>query len=82
MQFRVGIDFGDVLVEEGRLYGGCVNVASRVQEVAAPGRICLSESAFDRVSPLLLPCRYLGERTVKNIAKPVRIYQVRVGCGE
>ena len=77
MQFRVGIEFGDVLVENGRLYGECVNVATRVQEIAAPGRICLTESAFDRVAPLLLPCDYLGERTVKNIERPLRIYQVR-----
>jgi class 3 adenylate cyclase len=77
MQFRVGIEFGEVLVEDGRLYGECVNVATRVQEIAAPGRICLTESAFDRVAPLLLPCDYLGERMVKNIAKPLRVYQVR-----
>jgi class 3 adenylate cyclase len=77
MQFRVGIDFGDAIVEDGRLYGECVNVATRVQEVAAPGRICLSESAFDRVAPLLLPCDYLGERTVKNIERPLRVYQIR-----
>jgi class 3 adenylate cyclase len=77
MQFRVGIDYGDVIVEDGRLYGECVNVATRVQEIAAPGRICLTESAFDRVAPLLLPCDYLGERRVKNIEKPLRVYQIR-----
>jgi adenylate cyclase len=82
MQFRVGIEFGDVVVDDGRLYGDCVNVATRVQEVAAPGRICLAGSAFDRVAPLSLPCEYLGERTVKNIDRPVRIYQVGAGCGE
>jgi adenylate cyclase len=82
MQFRVGIEFGDVVVDDGRLYGDCVNVATRVQEVAAPGRICLAESALDHVSPLLLPCEYLGERTVKDIDRPVRIYQVGAGCGE
>ncbi len=77
MHFRVGIEFGEALVEDGRLYGECVNVATRVQEIAAPGRICLTESAFDRVAPLLLPCDYLGERAVKNIEKPLRVYQIR-----
>jgi adenylate cyclase len=72
MQFRVGIDFGDVLVEDGRLFGECVNVATRVQEVAAPGSICLAGSAFE----LPLRTEYLGERVVKNIEKPLRIYQV------
>jgi class 3 adenylate cyclase len=77
MQFRVGIDFGDVLVEDGRLFGDCVNVATRVQEVAAPGTICLAGSAFDRIDGSLpLRTEYLGERVVKNIEKPLRIYQV------
>jgi adenylate cyclase len=82
MHFRVGIEFGDVVVDDGRLYGDCVNVATRLQEVAAPGRICLAGSAFDRVSPLSLPCEYLGERTVKSMTRPIRIYQVGAGCGE
>jgi class 3 adenylate cyclase len=77
MHFRVGIEFGEVLVEDGQIYGECVNVATRVQEIASPGRICLTESAFDRVAPLLLPCDYLGERSVKNIERPIRVYQVR-----
>jgi class 3 adenylate cyclase len=77
MQFRVGIEFGQVLVENGQIFGECVNVATRVQEIASPGRICLTESAFDRVAPLLLPCDYLGERSVKNIERPLRVYQVR-----
>jgi class 3 adenylate cyclase len=77
LPFRVGIEFGEVLVDSGQLYGECVNVATRVQEIASPGRICLTESAFDRVAPLLLPCDYLGERSVKNIERPIRVYQVR-----
>ena len=68
-------------MDNGRLYGHCINVATRVQEIAAPGRICLTESAVDQASPLLLPCEYLGERTVKNVDKPVRIYQIAADCG-
>lgn len=80
MEFRIGIEIGDVLVESGRLFGNCVNVAARVQEVAAAGSICLSGSAFDRIDGSLpLSVEYLGERTVKNIEKPLRIYQVNGG---
>jgi adenylate cyclase len=81
IEFRVGIEFGEVVVDDGRVYGHCVNVAARVQEIASPGRICLTESAFDRASPLLLPCEYLGEQTVKNIDEPIRVYQIVAGCG-
>jgi adenylate cyclase len=80
MQFRVGIDFGDVVVANGRLYGECVNVATRVQEAADPGGICLAGSAFDRLKeslPLSFEC--LGERALKNIQTPRRIYQVGGG---
>src|SRR5262245_8869495 len=56
IECRVGIEFGDVLVGDDRLYGDCIDVATRVREVAAPGRICLAGSAFDRISPLSLPC--------------------------
>jgi adenylate cyclase len=77
MEFRVGIDLGDVLVEGGRIYGDCVNVAARVQEVATPGSVCLAGSAFDHINGSLpLRFEYLGERTVKNIQKPLRIYRV------
>jgi adenylate cyclase len=77
MQFRVGIDFGDVLVKDGRLYGNCVNVATRVEQVAVPGRICVAGSAFDHLDgPLSLPLEDLGERRLKNIETPLRIYQI------
>ena len=81
IEFRVGIEFGEVILDDGRAYGHCVNVATRVQEIAAAGRICLTEFAFDRASPLMLPCEYLGERTVKNIDEPIRVYQIVAGCG-
>jgi class 3 adenylate cyclase len=77
MQFRFGIEFGDVVVEDGRLYGDCVNVATRVQEIAEPGRVCLAGSAFDSIDgTLALPLEYLGKRTVKNIRTPLRIYRI------
>jgi adenylate cyclase len=77
MQFRFGIEFGDAVVADGRLYGDCVNVATRVQEIATPGRVCLAGSAVDSIDEsLALPLEYLGQRTVKNIRTPLRIYRV------
>jgi adenylate cyclase len=77
IEFRVGIEVGDVLVDDGRIYGDCVNVAARVQEVAAPGGICLGGSAFDHVDRSLSErFTHLGERRVKNIRKPQRIYRL------
>jgi adenylate cyclase len=77
VQFRVGIDLGPVLVDGERIYGDCVNIAARMQEAALPGSICLAGSAYDQVDGALpLRFEYLGERTVKNIERPQRVYRV------
>jgi len=77
VQFRVGIDLGPVLVEGERIYGECVNIAARVQEAASPGSVCVAGSAYDQIAgALALRFEYLGERTVKNIEKPQRLYRV------
>jgi len=78
--FRVGIDLGQVVAEEGRIYGDCVNGAARVQELAAPGTICLTGPAYDRIG-VALPLRYeyLGQRALKNLPGPLRIYRVLEG---
>lgn len=78
LEFRVGIDLGNVVVEGERIYGDCVNIAARVQESASPGSVCLAGTAYDLVDRALLPLQfeYLGERQVKNIDKPQRIYRV------
>ena len=76
IEFRVGIDLGDVVAEGSRIYGDCVNVAARVQELATPGGICLAGSAFDHIDASLpRHFDYLGERTVKNVQRPLRIYR-------
>ena len=79
MQFRIGINLGDVIVEEQRLYGDGVNIAARVESLAEGGGICLSGTAYDQVEGKL-PVGYdfLGEQTVKNIARPVRVYRLRL----
>jgi len=76
MEFRIGINLGDVLVEDERLYGDGVNITARIQELAEPGGLCLSGTAYDQVeTKFALFYEYLGEHTVKNIAKPVRVYR-------
>ena len=77
MEFRIGINLGDVIVEEDRIYGDGVNIAARLEGLAAPGGICVSRTAFDQIEDKLpLGYEYMGERAVKNINKPVRAYKV------
>lgn len=77
MEFRVGINLGDVVEEEGRLYGDGVNIAARVEGLAEGGGICISGTVHDHVKNKLgLEYEYLGEQTVKNIPEPVRVFRV------
>ena len=77
MEFRIGINLGDVIEEGERIYGDGVNVAARVEGLSDAGGICISGTAFDQIGKKLpLGYEYLGEQTVKNIEKPVRVYKV------
>ena len=77
MEFRIGINLGDVIDEEDRIYGDGVNVAARLEAMADPGGICVSKTAFDQIETKLpLGYEYLGEQSVKNIPKPVAAYRV------
>jgi adenylate cyclase len=77
MQFRIGVNLGDVIEEESRIYGDGVNIAARLESLADPGGICISKTAFDQIETKLpFGYNYLGEQTVKNIAKPVGAYRV------
>jgi adenylate cyclase len=77
MEFRIGVNLGDVIEEENRIYGDGVNIAARLESLADPGGICISKTAFDHIeSKLPLGYEYLGEQEVKNIAKPVGAYRV------
>jgi adenylate cyclase len=77
MEFRIGVNLGDVIQEENNIYGDGVNIAARVQTLAEGGGVCISGTAFDQVrNKLDLGYKYLGEQTVKNIALPVRVYRV------
>ncbi len=77
MQFRIGINLGDVIQEEERIYGDGVNIAARLEGLAEPGGICISKTAFDHIeSKLPYGYDFLGDQTIKNIAKPVGAYRV------
>src|SRR5438093_12260229 len=76
MEFRIGLNLGDVVVEGERLYGDGVNIAARLESLAEPGGLCLSGTIYEHVeNKLALTYEYLGEQTVKNIARPVRVWR-------
>jgi adenylate cyclase len=77
MEFRIGVNLGDVIEEEGRIYGDGVNIAARLEGLADAGGVCISGTAFDQVKGKLpLGYEFVGEQTVKNIPDPVRAYKV------
>ncbi|MFC1896758.1 adenylate/guanylate cyclase domain-containing protein [Thermodesulfobacteriota bacterium] len=77
MEFRIGINLGDVIQEGQRIYGDGVNIAARMESLARAGGICISGSAYEQIeNKLALGYEYMGEHSVKNIAKPIRVYSV------
>jgi len=77
MEFRIGVNLGDVIEEGERIYGDGVNIAARVEGLAEGGGICISGTVYDAIEAKLgLEYEYLGEQAVKNIPKPVRVYRV------
>jgi adenylate cyclase len=77
MEFRIGINLGDVIAEGKRIYGDGVNIAARVESLSDGGGISVSGTAYDQIAKKLpLGYEFLGEQTVKNIEKPVRVYRV------
>ena len=77
LEFRIGVNIGDVVHDGDRIYGSGVNVAARIEGIADPGGICISRNTYDHVKDKLdLGFEYLGEHEVKNIKEPVRVYRV------
>ena len=77
IQFRIGINLGDVISENNDIFGDGVNVAARLQELAAPGGICVSGAIRDQVGGRLgVAFEDLGEQSVKNISRPIRVFNV------
>jgi len=80
MQFRIGINLGDVIEDENRIYGDGVNIAARIEGLAEGGGICISRNVYDQVkNKLNFVYEYLGEHAVKNISELVRVYRVETG---
>ena len=80
IEFRIGINLGDVIVEEHDIFGDGVNVAARLEALAEPGGICVSRVVRDQIRDKLpYPFEDMGEQSVKNIARPVRVYALRPG---
>jgi len=80
MQFRIGINLGDVIVDEGDLFGDGVNIAARLETLAEPGGISVSAAVRDQVGGRLEDIVFedLGDQQVKNIARPIRVFRVRL----
>jgi len=78
MLLRIGISLGDIIHDADKTYGDGINVAARLEPLAEPGGICISSTVRDAIfGKLGLPLRDLGEKSLKNIARPVHIYQIQ-----
>jgi adenylate cyclase len=80
IQFRIGINLGDVIVEEDDIFGDGVNVAARLEMLAEPGGICISGAVRDQVGNRLDDVAFedLGDQSVKNISRPIRVFRIRL----
>jgi adenylate cyclase len=77
MEFRIGLNLGDVIEDEGRIYGDGVNIAARIESLAKPGGICISGTVHNHVmGKIAIEEEYIGEHNVKNIEKPVPVYRI------
>jgi hypothetical protein len=82
IEFRIGINVGDIVIEDGDIFGDGVNIAARLEGLAEPGGICVSALVRrDAAGKLDLAFEDLGEQTLKNIARPLRVYRVLVAGG-
>lgn len=80
MRFRIGVNLGDVIAEANDLYGTGVNVAVRLEQMAEPGGILISQTVYDQVRKIVeIPFEDIGERRLKNISEPIRVYRVHPG---
>src|SRR5262245_25104537 len=81
MQFRVGVNLGDVVADDTRVYGNGVNIAARLEAIAEPGGICISEKVRQEIKGKIdLACHDLGDQRLKNVAEPVRAHRIEAGA--
>ena len=82
MQFRIGVNLGEVIVDRDEIYGDGVNVAARLENLAEPGGICISEAVRSAIGKKLpLDYEFMGERQVKNITEAVKAYSAKLRFG-
>lgn len=80
IEFRIGINVGDIIVDDSDIYGDGVNVAARLEGIAEPGGVCISSQVYDQVEGKIpIKVRALGRQNLKNIAKPVNVFGISVG---
>ena len=78
LEFRIGINVGDIIIDDSDIYGDGVNIAARIETLASPGAICLSDNAYQQIKgKLAVDVSDMGEQQLKNIAQPIRVYCVR-----
>ena len=83
IEFRIGINLGDIIIDEDDIFGDGVNVAARIQPLADPGGICVSRVVRDQVlDKLAFAFEDMGAHSVKNIARPVEVFRLRASAGE
>jgi class 3 adenylate cyclase len=79
IDFRIGINVGDIVIDEGDIFGDGVNVAARLESIADRGGICISRQVLDQVEGKIpVCCRELGRQNLKNIARPVEVYAINL----
>jgi adenylate cyclase len=79
IQYRIGINLGDIVIEDDDIFGDGVNIAARLEQLADPGGICISGTAYDHLkSKIDVGYESLGNQKVKNIEEPIRVYRVLV----
>ena len=83
IEFRIGMHVGDIMIDENDIFGDCVNIAVRLQGLAEPGGVCISDDAYRQVrGNFEFVCHDLGPQRLKNIAEPVRVWRVSFGDGK
>ncbi len=77
IEFRIGVNIGDVIIEKGDVFGDGVNIAARLEQIAPPGGICMSEDVYRQIrGKLEIPVADAGEQNLKNISSPIRVYRI------
>src|SRR6266404_5191319 len=81
IEFRIGINVGDIIIDEGDIYGDGVNIAARLEAIAEPGGICVSDKVHQEIRGKVdVFARDIGLQTLKNIAEPVRVYEIALAA--